>query len=251
MAGQEMLFVMGAYTHEVGEPIDFEYINDVNHTKRGWADTMTARATIKGRTSGDGWAVLKPKLIALENAYKQQADVPFGLLHPDGTPTRQYMDPADPNCLRGPYIKHISYPHGTDAEYVSWRDWVIVVEAIYAACESQIIHYEETVRHVGTCDAAWASQYTLMGPRSYFTWPATSMHIIQSGYSIGFDAPYLPGIWGGNWGGIPVLPVQFEHLERRVAEPIKPLHLGRAFVYHGWRWEYCFESGLFTIQTPI
>ena len=253
------LYKYGGYTHEVGEIQDFKWSHTPHVTGKSQRDIAIYRITLRGKLlncTTDTWQEIRDKIHAVKDAYSWGNDQKFSVVNPDGTDSGYVLDPAsDPDILKGPYLVNFEYPTGSIEELVAKREYTIVMEAIRAEVEDEIIEYSETITHVGNCMASWAFQNTinrkdssgnlLVGtPRSYSIWPATTQKIIQKGHSVGFDGYYCPG-WNAGFQtmGIPALnTTTFEHQERRIEIPGKPLHLGRGFVYYPADWVYTYES---------
>lgn len=252
---QTLLYKYGTYTHDPGEILDFRWEAKPNVTRRGKRDTTLLRATLTGRFLACTWQELAQKQAALIDAYKI-SDRVFGLFHPDGTPSRSYMDPADPDLIAGPYLVDFSFPTGEGAEYVTKRDFQVVLEGIVLSPESQIIEFEETIDHIGTTGPTWAFQNTLdpSGPEAYQTWPWTTQLIIQRGKSVGLEGYYLPG-WLSGYPtlGAPIIGptyLQYEHMENRFERVKTPLTLDRGLVYYEAQWQYEYETKIQLFFVP-
>lgn len=250
----------GSYTHEVGSVVDFVWEHIPNITRRGRRDIAMYRVTLRGLilcTSGDEWQDVRTKIKDLTDAYAGQPgayipteDQKFVVLNPDDTESQYVLDPAvDTNILRGPYLASYRFPTGTIEELAVKREWEIVLECLRLEPDSQIIHYEETIRHNGSCAASFAIQNTLLAPRTYTTWPVTTQMIVQQGRSVGLEGYYLPGwLAGSKRLGVRVLGDGYEHQERRHEDLGKPLRyhiprLGRTkFLYYPANWTYVYES---------
>ena len=250
----------GSYTHEVGSVVDFVWEHIPNITRRGRRDTALYRVTLRGLilcTSGDAWQDVRDKIHALDTAYRFQEDMKFSVVNPDGTDSKYVLDPSvDTDILRGPYLASYRFPNGTIEELAVKREWEIVLECLRLEPHSQIIHYEETVNHLGTADWRWAYQNTLQLPRRYVIWPVTTQTIVQHGRSTGLEGYYLPGYNAGqDTMGIRVLNDPFTvgvtHVERRelrrelLGMPVwyRIPRLGRnKFLYYPAEWSYTYES---------
>jgi len=248
------LYKYGAYTHDPGEITDFRWEIKPNMTRRGRRDTLLARATLTGRFLACTWEEHATKIANFLDAYGVNGK-PFGLYHPDGSLSRSYLDPDDPTMLAGPYIADLVFPTGEGAEYVTKRDWKVVLEGIALSPESQIIQYEEQIEHRGRQAALWAWQMTLLGVRKYQLWPTATQTIVQRGSSIGLEGYYMPGwVAGLSTVGIPVLTELDEHAERRIETLGKPLKMGSGshvkFVYYPCSWQYVFERQTSSLIMP-
>lgn len=232
----------GDYTHEDGEITDFRWEVVPNHTTRGARHTTTVRATLKGQFLGCTYSEIYNKIHQFGQAYQTNGRK-FGLYHPDGSPTKHIMDPADQYVMVGPRVVLLDFPDGTMEELVVKREFTVVLETIRDEAESQIIFYDEKITHIGVCGPIWAAQNTMYGPRSYIIWPASTQTIVQEGSSVGFHGYYLAG-------AVPIMGWAYEHLEKRIDEPGKPLHLGKYFVYYPWRWRFEFETDVPWLMVP-
>lgn len=248
----------GSHTHEVGEVTDFVWERMAHTTERAQRDIAIYRVTLRGMflvtEDSQTWTKLRDDVAAFVEAYSQN-DVKFAVVNPDNTDSNHVLDPdTDPDITKGPYVTGWKYPQGTIEEMIAKREWEVTLECLRLEPESQIIKYEENVRHIGTCDMAWQSQNRVNGlPVSYPVYPATTQTIIQEGNSIGLEGYYLPGwvnnIWAGGAAdttvpfGVRVLGDQYEHKERRMQVLGKPVKVGRYFLYWPAKWKYTFEKG--------
>lgn len=239
------VYKYGAYEHEPGEVVDFKWKSTAHHTARGWRDTSTTVAVLDGILLGCDYAEVQKKIDDLVAEY-QWNQKKFALYYPNGQETKYVIDPADPRCLVGPSVRVIDWPVGSQEELVVKRAFRITLTAIWASQEDEIIEYQEKISHVGMAGEIYRWQYCVnMPPQDYTVWPWTTMQIIQEGHSVGFSGYYMVAP-----GPHPLLPVQYEHLEKRIEAPGKPLHLGRDWVYFPYSWRYVFEVPVYTFVIP-
>ena len=247
-----MVYKYGSFQHLDGEVIGFSFEKLPHMTDRGARDYSVLRAELLIRALGEDWEEIKAREKAICDAYAFNGRE-FGLFCPDGTTTKNYMPASGPNVIVPPYIaKGPIMPTGEREEYVTKRDIQVVLESIVADPESQIVAYTETIRHVGNCGPQWVSHKTLVNTLFYSVYPASTQWIIQSGASIGFAGYYLAG-------AVPILPSQYEHMERRVDIPGKPKRwtnwvwgspVAVQGAYYPWEWEYVFETPIPWLLTP-
>ena len=226
----------GDFTHEEGEVVDMRWEEMPNHTRRGWRDTVLKRVTMQVQLQGCDWATLSAKIDALSEAYSVNENK-FWISDENGNDTRHVLDPNDVNSIRGPRVSCFELPTAQMEQLVIQRDFVITLEMLYEACENEIIEYHESIRNIGGAQA-WRSQRLINGvPRRYIVWANADKTIIQEGYSVGFHGWYVDG-------AVPTPLISdptFEFADRRVIEPISPLHLGYSWLYYGLRWHFEFE----------
>jgi len=235
----------GAYEHDPGEIIDFQWQEEAHHTERGWRDTSTTTAVLSGLLLGNDRAEISTKIEKLRSAYEYNQKV-FGLYDPDDVATRYVMDPTNWRLLIGPRVSVLDWPVGSMEEMVVKRAFKITVTGIWASQESEIIQYHENIANTGTTGPWWRSQNIVNGePQAYAIWPKTTQKIVQEGYSLGFSGYYLAGATPN-----PLIPSQYEHLDQREEKVAKPLHLGRDWVYFPASWRYVFEVPNYTFVLP-
>lgn len=226
----------GDYTHEAGEVVDMKWEEMPNHTRRGWRDTVLKKVILFVQLQACDWASLSAKIDALSEAYSVN-EKRFWISDENGQDTRHVLDPNDANSIRGPRVACFELPTNDMNQLVNQRDFVITLEQLYEACENEIIEYQERILNIGGCQA-WRSQRLINGlPRRYTVWAMSNKTIIQEGHSIGFHGWYVDG-------AVPtpmILDPSYEMADKRVIEPISPLHYGYSWLYYGLRWHFEFE----------
>ena len=238
-----MYYIFGTYTHPFGEVIDMKYVSRGHYTERGYRDRMYVQALIKVQLQGCSEAEIHDKTVELENAYKLQTDVDFGLFKTDGTRTRHFLSANDPAMLRGPYISELTYPTTEGPECVTKREVHITLEAIMNYPESQVIEYDEHVTNIGTASPAWTYVPTTDGGYRPYYIGTPLQKVIQEGHSIGLQGYYL-------YSAIPIIDTMWEHTERRVIKVRYPKRIGQYFQNFqiDWRFEYDVPVG--GVYTP-
>lgn len=233
---QEIRYHYGDFTHEEGEVVDMKWEELPNHTKRGWRDTVLKRCTLMVQLEACDQGALASKINALSEAYSVNEKL-FYISYADGSTTRHILNPNDGNSIRGPRVTCCELPTAQMEQLVVIRDFVIVLEQLFEACENQIIEYQESILNIGGCQA-WRSQRIINGlPRRYIVWAMANKTIIQEGHSIGFRGWYVDG-------AVPtpmITDPSFEIADRRLIEPISPLHYGNKWLYYGLKWRFVFE----------
>jgi hypothetical protein len=249
------LYKYGSFTHEVGSVTDFTWKHRAHNTQRGQRDISLYRITLSGSLlcmTGNTWQEIRDKILALRTAYLTN-DLKFSLINPDGTDSSYRLDPfTDPAILKGPYVAEVDFPTGTIEEMLVKREWKVVLECLRLEPESQIIEYEETVKHYGSPYGAWASALTLQAVRQYITQFQSTKLIVQEGRSVGLEGYYATGWWNG-WPtfAIPVISDPLlQHMERKEEHLGKPIlyppsdmtpRLNRKFLYYPGAWKYVYE----------
>ena len=234
---QMVKYKYGDHTHATGEVTDMHWQEIAHMTSRGRRDTSLTRVRLNVELQACTWAGLKAKIDALYSAYTQN-DVKFGMVDSNGADTKYVLDPFNPNMMRGPYVTDITCPTASMEEMVIKREFVITLEAMFAAPESQIIFYDSKVTTIGTAIVpTWVMQPLANGAiRRYQVWNLAPQRIIQTGNSIGFDGYYELGM-------VPVLGSDFEHEDLRMIEYGKPRKIGlNDFFYYPMRWRFVFEA---------
>lgn len=242
---QLIRYVYGDYTHEPGEVVDMKWEELPNHTRRGWRDTVLKRCTLYVQLQGCDWATLKAKIDAMNEAYSVNEKL-FVILDENGEATRHVLNPDDTNSIRGPRVCAVELPTAQMEQMVIQRDYVITLEMLYEACENEIIEYTETITNIGRCGRVWQAQNVVTGsPRVYEVWPSSMETIIQEGHAIGFHGWYTAGATP-----TPMIDTVWEHEEKRVIEPVSPLHYGYSWLYYGLRWRFEFQTPSPVIAIP-
>lgn len=241
-----LVYRYGALTHTEGEVIDHRITNVAHHTKRGWRDTCVRRVEQHIQVLGCTEAEVEARVQTILNYYYDHNDEKWGI-YLDGAETHCIMDPASAQTIRGPMVVDVAFLSGSMEEMVVKREFSVTLEWMYLADESQIIEYDERISHFGNGALMTRWQNTVnLGPRQYIVWPSTTMTIVQEGTSLGLSNYYLAGAVPH-----PLIAPQYEHQERRIDQPGKPLHLGNKWLYYPWHWRFEFEVPAYTLVLPV
>jgi len=237
----------GGLTHEDGEVIDHRITQVAHHNKRGWRDTAVRRVELHIQVLGCTEAEVDARTKEILDAYYNYNDVKWGIYLSDGSESPHVMDPASPQSIRGPMVVDSAFLDGKMEEMVAKREFSVTLEWLYLCQEAEIVEYEEKITHYGNGAGQWAMQNCVnTTPRSYAVWPATSQIIVQEGTALGLTGYYLAGAVPH-----PMIPPQWEHQERRIDEPGKPLHLGYRWLYYPWHWRFEFEVPAYNLIIPV
>jgi len=223
-------FAYGSHVHPEGEVILTAYEVIPRYSDRGRRVEATYRMHIMGELIYQG-AELNSKIAELIDAYSID-DQDAVLYMPDGTPTRHALYVNDPNNISGVHVAYRSWPKGDAAELCTTRTFYIRLEAVMLEPTSEIVWWQETVRHIGTTGPKWTMIPMASGPPvPQIIYQQTPQTIIQSGIAIGLEGYPL-----AKWPGA-LLP-QWEHLDERMVELMSPQYRGRKYTHYPIRWSY-------------
>lgn len=159
-----MILGYGNYRHDLAEvdcAISRSTIrSDQTQTQLGYRETWT----INGRLKADTQALLTAKIQALETAYQTDGR-DLVLFLPDGT-TESAHKIVSSNTLYGTQVSGISYPDGRNAEYSTFRNYQIVVEAeiLYFPNANSTFVFAESFSYTGTGGSRFVVREMRNGP---------------------------------------------------------------------------------------
>jgi len=182
----------GDHSHELSDAaVSISRVGEFNDAGVAYANRVVWR--IQGRLEGDTQAAITTNINALEDAYnKQNQDI--SLQFDDGTNTAHAITIKD--TLDGIRVSAApSYPIGEGAEYATFRNYTIVVEALVKTSQlnSALVTWTETVSTSGgnPRDVVIETLNTL--PIIQRTANATAFIVTQQGRAVGLDGwPEFP-----------------------------------------------------------
>jgi hypothetical protein len=188
-------------------------------------------------------AQLSARITAMQQAYAQQG-LNLGLYFADGTPSVHYLQSA--RAAGGTRVtKPPDFPLGAGAEYSTFRNFALAVEADFLDSSIGLVSWTESLSFSGG-GPQFGYLLTLNGPpqkqllRQQTTYKAT-----QQGEAVGLSAyPTAPN---------PIWPAD-EHSDQRHVSQVLPERTGPGptAVYHHFktRWSYVFESAAPLVGVP-
>lgn len=236
----------GNYIHPYGE------INIVNltvrnvHSGRGQQKHVLFQYYLRGEICADsGPDAISARIYEIEQAYTVE-----GLncgLYTDATattPTSHTLNNNHPNNISGNrVVQRPSFPEGGPTEYATGRTYSIIIQALFASPESQILEYQESIQYRGTGGPRWHMREFKRGsPRPYITHQRTAQHIVQQGRSLGFNGYLEPAG--------PILP-SFEHQDARLWIPGTPEFHGQQYSEWPLQWAYYMTTTTAAFVPPV
>lgn len=228
------VFTYAGHTHPEGEVVLTKYEVLPLYTQRGHRKEAIYRMTIQGELIETGQALLD-KIAVLIDAYSVDGGDAI-LYAPNGVATRHQLIQNVTANLSGVHVVHRSWPKADAAELATVRTFYVVLEATYAEQTSEILWFQESIRHIGTTGPRWVAIPQYSGPPIIqLIHQVTPQKILQSGMIVGFQGYPLGNVPG------PILPA-LEHTDERVVEMMSPQYRGRKFTDYGIRWHYSMTS---------
>lgn len=205
-----------------------------DRTVAGHRKSTVKTYVLRGRLHGSSPSDLTNKIAALEAAYS--TDFQSLILYDGAAPTAHLLDNASSisgvRVVSGP-----NYPEGDDAQYTTFRDFEITLEAEYPASPGVgLLAWSETLSFVGTGGPMTVHVPTVFGPpQKQITSAMTPVQVVQSGQAVGWSTwPVAP----------PPLWPAAEVLPRRRFNMAAPKWNGQAFTEFPIMWSYEFESAV-------
>lgn len=237
-----MYIKYGSYQHDVGEcGVIISRAAEV--TENDIFTGYTERWDINGRLQGADAAAITTAIVALEAAYAVQGQS-LSLYNDDNSLTAHSITAT--NSTGGARaVGPPSYPEGDGAEYTTFRNFTITLEAKKLLRNLRTIEFQETLVEQGG-GSRWAYQEPITGlPQRQQTNQFTTFKATQTGYAIGlFGPPAVPG---------PLFPYD-EHTDQRQIVPEAPQRSGPygkpVYKYYRTSWTYIFESARPLLGTP-
>lgn len=224
----------GAFEHEANE------INVVNisvrniHSGRGTLKHVLFTYHLRGEICNVSTvAEISSRIAAIEVAYSTEFQN-CGL-YIDGVATAHVLANNHPNNISGNrIIQRPSFPEGGAVEYATGRVYDIVIQALFASPESQIIEFNERIQYIGTGGPRVDVRDMVKGPpKLYQRCQRTAQRIIQSGSSVGFNAYLEPSG--------PLYP-NYEHVDQRVLIQGSPEFRGQQYSEFPMQWAFYMSN---------
>ncbi len=234
----------GAYNHPAGE------INVVNltvrnvHSGRGQQKHVLFTYHLRGEIcNASTTAEITARLIELEQVYSVEGQN-CGLFIDASTPTAHILRNDHPNNISGNrVIQRPSYPEGGAVEYATGRVYTIVIQAVFASPESQILEYNERIQYVGDGGPLVDVRNMVRGaPRLYPRCERTAQRIIQSGNSVGFNG-YVEPLG-------PIFP-SYEHRDQQTWIYGTPEFKGQQYSEYPMQWAFYMSSPVGNAVPPL
>ena len=243
-----MYLQYGSYVHDQGECAIT--IARTSRIENGIVLGYTERWNVQGRLqitpTGDAaadQAQLSARITAMQLAYAQQG-LNLGLYFDDGTPSVHYLQSA--RTAGGTRVaKPPEFPLGTGAEYSTFRNFALAVEAEFLDSSIGLVSWTESLSFFGG-GPQFGFLLTLNGPpQKQLLRQQTTYRATQQGEAVGLTAyPVAPG---------PLWPAD-EHSDQRHVAQTLPQRTGSGpnAVYYDFktRWSYVFESAAPLVGVP-
>lgn len=200
-----MIAKYGNYSHAVSE-VSLSISNRAIESDMGVIYAHATTYGLSGRIHADTIALITTALADLEAAYKLQGR-DFTLFDDDGTTATQHRI-LTANTMGGTRATAaISYPSSAGAEYVTYRNYTVTIEAdVLVDANDRILSWQEEISTEGIGAGEFVYLPTLTGawPRQRVT-ETTTILVTQSGSAVGlrtwpaFPAPVIsdPGALRG------------------------------------------------------
>ena len=237
-----MLLKFGAYQHSPHE-CAIVISKQAVYSPRGYRQFVRETWEITGWLQAANPSALTSAIAALRAAYSATG-VDAGLYFDDGvTPTDHVL--ASAQALGGVRVVSLDFPHGSGAEYSTFRSFRITLAADFPEGAPTLWEASETVTFQGAGGPRRLFLETLDGPPQLQIVAAqTTYRAVQQGFATGaFAYPaVVPPLW----------PTE-EHLHARRITYDAPQRYGANLARYTASWHYQFESaapllGLPTVQ---
>jgi hypothetical protein len=215
----------GAYTSGSDEINLVNFSTTKNYARTGKKLTETRRVTLQGELNYDTPAAL---IAAANNVIAGFSQNYHDFNYTVGGSTAHSLTNTS-ECISGVRVVRTSFPKGDPAELCTTRTFTVDLEAIYDACDDDIIESGETLELVGTGGPLLRVVNTFYGPYLHLVSLYSPQYITQSGWSVGYRGyPAPPG---------PVLPAG-EFYDRRRIQDIKGRQMGNGYRFFTKKWTY-------------
>ncbi len=186
-----MILKYGNYAHQQNE-VKLDSIQRSAVRSSGFVRSITETWTISGRIQADTQADLTTALLALESAYYLDGGDLIFYLDDGTTETAHSLKGA--NTYGGVrVVSPVSYPNGDSAEYSTFRNYSITLEADLIVTAANLIDYSETLQFKGTGgpEITWVETINT-DPVPQMIRPRTVCFCTQSGQLTSASAGYRP-----------------------------------------------------------
>jgi len=179
-------------------------------------------------------AAVATKIAELESAYESN-NQNAGFVYAGGTPTSHYLTQDSAFNLTGNRIIHRDWLYQSPAEMANTRSFAIGISADFAAAESFIISFQETVNFIGNGGPDWDYQERWSGSPQLLTFAnQTVVRAQQSGMMLSLQPfPSAPApLWPDNEQG------KYRRITRR--NPHDHGHPSGKYSHYMVAWSYRF-----------
>lgn len=223
----------GNYSHTENETQLVRYDVQPRKSQRGQRLELVYRAHLRGELKDStGQAAITAKIQALIAAYDQNYQ-DFVLLDNSGNSTPHSFLNSDQRNVSGNRVVYRSWDGIDGAEYANMRTYEIVVEAVMAEPESNLVYLTERFTYIGTGGPVWSADNTQYGPQDTPLYPSSWIHVMQDGYAVYYTGPAT--------AQSPIFPANSEHLEQRRRVPMEPQFRGQGYTHYPISWHYSFS----------
>jgi hypothetical protein len=229
-----MYLKYGNYQHPANEA-SVVITKESVFTETGIVRGLRERWNIQGRLQAADPAALTAAIDALGAAYAIQAQ-DVGFYFDNGQLTSHYITSSATNGgVR--VVVPPSFPEGKGAEYSTFRNYTIALEAEWLDPNATLLAWHETIRFTGGGPQFGHLEPINGLPVKQLLKQATAFHATQSGEAVGYLAYPAPPQ--------PIWP-QAEHIDRREIRYELPRRMGQAasatYTQFKVSWSYFFED---------
>ena len=241
-----MQISIGGYTHPAGEAnLTGFWIQPLRSTRK-FSTMKVVTAEISGCMClqyGETQYDLAIRIQALIDALQDGNDLI--LHHDDATSTPFKMLTNDPLTMTGNQIVDQAWPSQYNGEFSTGKDFSYKVQNTYDAAQSEIIAYEDTIEHIGSCGPRilW-EEHPYFAP-TYSVVSYSSLQTIRhKGHAILMGGIHLAP-------ADPILPPPFEIECLRTISRTTPLRYPKAWSAARTDWTYTYQSPTVFPAIPI
>lgn len=237
-----MYLQYGSYQHASGE-VSVVISKQGLFTDAGMSRAVRERWEIQGQLHAATPAAVSTAIDALVAAYAVQGQ-DLGFYFDDGQPSSHAIDSSATNGgVR--VVVPPSFPQGRGAEYSTFRNYTIVLEAEWLDTGTALLSWHETLQFRGGGPQFAFLQPIAGAPVKQVLRQATTYHVTQSGEAVGQQAyPTPPG---------PIWPAS-EHVNQRQVRYELPKRMGptgqATFTQYKVSWTYQFEAAAPLVGLP-
>ena len=215
----------GAWTSQESEVNLVNYSTTKNYARTGKRLTETKRISIHGELNYDTTDALITAadniIAAFSNNYQ---DFTYSV---GGRVAHSLVNNSE--CISGVRVVRTSFPKGDPAELATTRTFTVELEAVYDACDDDIVESGEQLELVGTGGPILRVVNTFYGPYLQLVSLFSPQYMTQSGWAVGYrDYP--------NRG--PVAYPEGEFYDRRRITEIKGRQMGNGYRFFTKKWTY-------------
>ncbi|HEX3725832.1 MAG TPA: hypothetical protein VHV08_06300 [Pirellulales bacterium] len=239
-----MYLKYGSYQHAAGE-VSVVISKQGVFTDTGISRGIRERWDIQGRLQAADQSALTAAINAIQNAYALQSQ-DVGFYFDDSSPTSHAIRSAATNGgVR--VVTPPSFPQGRGAEYSTFRNYSIALEAEWLDPGASLLSWTESLSFQGGGPVFGFLEPIAGLPQRQLLRQATVFRATQTGQAIGYSAYPLPAA--------PLWP-DAEHTERRDIRYELPQRMGppnaAAYTQFKVSWSYSFEDSgpLVGLPTP-